>query len=187
MRTHHNHSGALLLCDERLSTRQHFGVWLVRWFYWSPDTGLFVETVSLGFVMRRCGVRMQWQRSGEGQVGRVVLTDRLRWRADVRLGSTNQTTGWPAAVADTWDTDKLKLHGGGHVRAMLLAGGLVVCPQNQQRQVSWVWASKPGRRSWWGRTARGGIAEIASERGYRWGGAVPVGSEKLELDHSNLG
>jgi hypothetical protein len=26
----------------------------------------------------------------------------------VRLGLTDQTTGWPAAVADTWDIDKRK-------------------------------------------------------------------------------
>jgi hypothetical protein len=26
----------------------------------------------------------------------------------VRLGPTDQTTGWPAAVADTWDIDKRK-------------------------------------------------------------------------------
>ena len=43
------------------------------------------------------------------------------------------------------------------------------------RRVSRVWASKPGRRSRCGWMARGSIGEIASERGYRWEGAVAVG------------
>ena len=44
------------------------------------------------------------------------------------------------------------------------------------RRVSWVWVSKPGRRSRCRRAAHGGIGEIASEWGYRWEGAVAVGS-----------
>jgi hypothetical protein len=81
------------------------------WFGGSTDPvaqGYVSKTVSLGFVMCRCEVRMWWQRSGEGQVGYAVLMDQLRWRMDVRLGPTDQTTGWPAVMADTWDINKRK-------------------------------------------------------------------------------
>ena len=32
----------------------------------------------------------------------------VRGRADVRLGSRDRITGWPAVVSDTWDIDECK-------------------------------------------------------------------------------
>jgi len=108
-----------------------------------------------GGRMTSCGGWHLGQRQVQVYMGVTVLT-KSRRRTRVERGSGGLSG--PVGRGQRW-----------HVSSGGEAYGV-----RYSRWVSRVWASKPGRRSRCRRIARVGICEIASERGYRWGGHVEL-------------